>query len=126
MQSPKRPKSTKTTKKRQTSKEDAFGLRAEPLLEALDSAIFQEGGALVDSPGFQEFGLSHLTLNDIMRGMPEIRDRVEHCRFTNCRHLQEPGCAVKKAVEDGEIDPERYAFYKELAEEAIARESGRY
>ncbi|WP_251450079.1 ribosome small subunit-dependent GTPase A [Parasutterella muris] len=85
-----------------------------------------EGGALVDSPGFQEFGLSHLTLNDIMRGMPEIRDRVEHCRFTNCRHLQEPGCAVKKAVEDGEIDPERYAFYKELAEEAIARESGRY
>ncbi len=61
-----------------------------------------------------------------MRGMPEIRDRVEHCRFTNCRHLQEPGCAVKKAVEDGEIDPERYAFYKELAEEAIARESGRY
>lgn len=41
MQSPKRPKSTKTTKKRQTSKEDAFGLRAEPLLEALDSAIFQ-------------------------------------------------------------------------------------
>ena len=36
-----------------------------------------EGGAIVDSPGFQEFGLSHLTLNDIMRGMPEIRDRVE-------------------------------------------------
>lgn len=76
-------------------------------------------GAIVDSPGFQEFGLSHLTLNDLMRGMPEIRDRVHLCRFTNCRHLQEPGCAVKAALEKGEIDPERYAFYSELAEAAI-------
>lgn len=85
-----------------------------------------EGGAIVDSPGFQEFGLSHLTLNDIMRGMPEIRDRVEYCRFTNCRHLNEPGCAVKAAVEKGEIDPERYTFYKELAEKAIAAEKNSY
>ena len=85
-----------------------------------------EGGAIVDSPGFQEFGLSHLTLNDIMRGMPEIRDRVEYCRFTNCRHLNEPGCAVKTAVDKGEIDPERYAFYKELAEKAIAAEKNNY
>ena len=85
-----------------------------------------EGGAIVDSPGFQEFGLSHLTLNDIMRGMPEIRDRVEYCRFTNCRHLNEPGCAVKTSVEKGEIDPDRYAFYKELAEKAIAAEKNNY
>lgn len=85
-----------------------------------------EGGAIVDSPGFQEFGLSHLTLNDIMRGMPEIRDRVEYCRFTNCRHLNEPGCAVKASVEKGEIDPDRYAFYKELAEKAIAAEKNNY
>lgn len=85
-----------------------------------------EGGAIVDSPGFQEFGLAHLTLNDIMRGMPEIKDRVEQCRFTNCRHLQEPGCAVKAAVENGQIDPERYLFYKELAEKAIAAEKNNY
>lgn len=85
-----------------------------------------EGGAIVDSPGFQEFGLSHLTLNDIMRGMPEIKERVEHCRFTNCRHLQEPGCAVKAAVEAGDIDPERYNFYKELAQKAIAAEKNNY
>lgn len=77
---------------------------------------FGKDGAIVDSPGFQEFGLAHLTLNDIMRGFPEIKNRVEHCRFTNCRHLEEPQCAVKAAVESHEIDPERYALYKELAE----------
>ena len=80
---------------------------------------FGEDGAIVDSPGFQEFGLAHLTLNDIMRGFPEIKNRVENCRFTNCRHLEEPQCAVKAAVENHEIDPERYALYKELAEETL-------
>lgn len=80
---------------------------------------FGKDGAIVDSPGFQEFGLAHLTLNDIMRGFPEIKNRVEHCRFTNCRHLEEPQCAVKAAVENHEIDPERYALYKELAEETL-------
>ncbi|MBQ8828639.1 MAG: ribosome small subunit-dependent GTPase A [Burkholderiaceae bacterium] len=77
---------------------------------------YLEDSAIVDSPGFQEFGLAHLTINDIMRGMPEIYQRVEECRFTNCRHLEEPGCGIKKAVEDGEIDPRRYAFYRELVE----------
>ncbi|WP_302944453.1 ribosome small subunit-dependent GTPase A [Turicimonas muris] len=80
---------------------------------------FGNDGAIVDSPGFQEFGLAHLTLNDIMRGFPEIKERVEYCRFTNCRHLEEPQCAVKAAVENHDIDPERYALYKELAEETL-------
>ena len=51
---------------------------------------------------------------------------MEYCRFTNCRHLNEPGCAVKTAVDKGEIDPERYAFYKELAEKAIAAEKNTF
>ncbi len=79
---------------------------------------YGDKGAIVDSPGFQEFGLSHLTLIDIMRGMPEIKNRVEGCRFTNCKHLEEPDCAVKKAVETGEIDPARYSFYQDLARQA--------
>lgn len=82
-------------------------------------------GALVDSPGFQSFGLSHLELEDIMASMPEIRTRLGQCRFANCKHLQEPGCAIKKAVEDGLIDPARYAFYCELAERKLS-ESNRY
>ena len=72
-------------------------------------------GAVVDTPGFQEFGLAHLSLNDILRAMPDIAKHVEDCRFFNCRHLQEPGCAVKAALERGDIDPERYAFYAALA-----------
>lgn len=72
-------------------------------------------GAVVDTPGFQEFGLAHLSLNDILRAMPDIAKHVKDCRFFNCRHLQEPGCAVKAALERGDIDPERYAFYAALA-----------
>ncbi len=80
---------------------------------------FGNDGAIVDSPGFQEFGLAHLTLNDIMRGFPEIKERVEYCRFTNCRHLEEPQCAVKAAVENHDIDPNAMPYIKELAEETL-------
>jgi ribosome biogenesis GTPase len=76
---------------------------------------FGEDGAIVDSPGFQEFGLAHLTLSDLMRGMPEICALAGQCRFSNCRHINEPDCAVKAAVKNGTISPERYAFYAELA-----------
>ncbi|MCD8338774.1 MAG: ribosome small subunit-dependent GTPase A [Burkholderiales bacterium] len=78
--------------------------------------LFQFGkdGAIVESPGFQEFGLAHLTVEDLINGMPEIKALKGHCRFANCRHLEEPDCAVKKAVADGTIDSSRYDFYKDL------------
>ena len=69
----------------------------------------------IDTPGFQEFGLAHLSLNDILRAMPDIAAHVSGCRFFNCRHLEEPGCGVKAAVEAGEVDEARYAFYRSLA-----------
>lgn len=72
-------------------------------------------GAIVDTPGFQEFGLAHLTLRDILEAMPDIARHVQGCRFFNCRHLEEPGCSVKSAVEAGEIDRARYEFYAALA-----------
>ena len=74
-------------------------------------------GSVVDTPGFQEYGLAHLSLNDILRAMPDIARHVD-CRFFNCRHLKEPGCGVKAALERGEIEPERYAFYAEIAKDA--------
>ncbi len=77
-------------------------------------------GAIIDTPGFQEFGLAHLSLNDILRAMPDIREHVGGCRFFNCRHLHEPGCSVKAALEAGSIDPDRYAFYAALAPSADA------
>ena len=72
-------------------------------------------GSVIDTPGFQEFGLAHLSLNDILRAMPDIAAHVGECRFFNCRHLEEPGCGVKAAVEAGKIDEARYAFYRSLA-----------
>lgn len=75
-------------------------------------------GAVIDTPGFQEFGLAHLSLSDILRAMPDIARHVDGCRFFNCRHLHEPGCSVKAALERGEIDPARYAFYEAVAKEA--------
>lgn len=75
-------------------------------------------GAVVDTPGFQEFGLAHLSLNDILRAMPDIASHATGCRFFNCRHLHEPGCTVKAALEAGEIDEARYAFYCAMAESA--------
>ena len=71
-------------------------------------------GALIDSPGFQEFGLAHLTKLDVLACMPDIARCVDGCRFYNCTHTTEPGCSVKAAVADGRIRPKRYAFYCEL------------
>ena len=75
-------------------------------------------GAVIDTPGFQEFGLAHLALNDILRAMPDIAAHASGCRFFNCRHLKEPGCTVKAALERGEIDPARYDFYRSVAADA--------
>jgi len=76
-----------------------------------------DGGALIDSPGFQEFGLYHLTEGKLERAFPEFRPFLAHCRFYNCHHLHEPGCAVLEAVEDGRIARERHALYAQLVHE---------
>lgn len=69
------------------------------------------GGALIDSPGMQEFGLKHLDLASLMAAFPEIHSRHGQCRFYNCRHLKEPGCAVLEAAKDGAIMASRIKVY---------------
>jgi len=76
------------------------------------------GGALIDSPGFQEFGLYHLTEGRLERAFPEFRPLLADCRFYNCHHLHEPGCAILEAVADGRIAPSRHALYAQLVHEA--------
>lgn len=71
------------------------------------------GGALVDSPGFQSFGLRHIEPRALIAAMPDFAHR-EPCRFADCRHLDEPDCAVRTALAAGEIDASRYAFYRQL------------
>ena len=77
-----------------------------------------DGGALIDSPGFQEFGLHHLTEGRLERAFPEFRPLLPNCRFYNCHHLHEPGCAILEAVADGRIRRERHALYAQLVHEA--------
>ena len=74
--------------------------------------------AVIDSPGFQEFGLAHVTRNDILRAMPDILDHAQGCRFYNCTHLHEPGCSVRAAVKAGVITPERYDFFTAVTKDA--------
>ena len=80
-----------------------------------------DGGDLIDSPGFQAFGLQHLDPEDIQRGFPEFHEAIRECRFYNCSHRHEPGCGVLAALERGEIAPERHALYERLLAEYEAR-----
>ena len=72
---------------------------------------------LIDSPGMQEFGLHHLTEQDVAAAFREFRPLNGHCRFRNCRHLVEPGCAIAQAVEEGNVDMRRLEAYRKLAKE---------
>lgn len=81
--------------------------------------------ALIDSPGMQEFGLHHVAAADLARGFREFRPFLGQCRFHNCRHLSEPGCAIEGAVLAGQIDPKRLASYRAIAEERL-RAPARY
>ncbi|NYT81665.1 ribosome small subunit-dependent GTPase A [Alcaligenaceae bacterium] len=81
-------------------------------------------GDLIDSPGFQAFGLYHLSPSDIERGFPEFQEGIAHCRFYNCTHRHEPGCGVLAALEQGSIPPERHELYKRILAENEAQ--GRY
>lgn len=73
------------------------------------------GGALIDTPGFQAFGVAHLSRAELAAALPEFAPHLGKCRFNDCRHLQEPDCAVLAALARGEVDAARHAFYAELA-----------
>jgi len=83
----------------------------------------EQGGDLIDSPGFQGFGLLHLTREDIERGFPEFTEHIAQCRFYNCTHQHEPGCGVLAALARQEIDAARHALYVRLLDAKTAHES---
>ncbi len=69
------------------------------------------GGYLIDSPGIRELGVFDIEKQELGRLFPEIRELMGNCKFHNCRHINEPGCAVLKALENEEIEPSRYESY---------------
>lgn len=71
-------------------------------------------GQLLDSPGVRDFAPAIETLDPRSLGFPEVEHLAGACRFQDCRHLREPGCAVRAATEDGTLDPRRYESYRRL------------
>ncbi|MFV0275943.1 MAG: small ribosomal subunit biogenesis GTPase RsgA [Parahaliea sp.] len=72
------------------------------------------GGSLIDSPGIREFGLWHMQREQVEAGFRELRPLLGHCRFRDCRHQREPGCAILEAFEDGAISPARLDSYRRI------------
>nr|WP_211183509.1 small ribosomal subunit biogenesis GTPase RsgA [Thalassotalea sp. Y01] len=75
---------------------------------------FPSGGHLIDSPGIREFGLWHLTPDQVDQGFIEFQEYFGYCKFRDCKHQDDPGCALQKAVEDGHINPLRFASYQRI------------
>ena len=69
------------------------------------------GGKIIDTPGMREFGLVDISKKELSDYFPEFRELIKHCQFNNCLHINEPGCAVKKAVEEGRVSEARYVSY---------------
>jgi len=104
--------------------------RTGEISEALDSGrhtttftrLFSlpEGGWVIDSPGMQVFGLAHFSRGQIENAFPEFRPVLGHCRFRDCRHLHEPGCALREHVTAGAASEERLHYLRKFCAEAEA------
>ncbi|GAB3383008.1 small ribosomal subunit biogenesis GTPase RsgA [Spongiibacter taiwanensis] len=77
---------------------------------------FPEGGSLIDSPGIREFALWNLSREEIEQGFIEFRPFTSTCRFRDCRHEAEPGCALLAAVADGQVEEQRLISYRQIVQ----------
>ncbi|MDP5031513.1 MAG: small ribosomal subunit biogenesis GTPase RsgA [Paraglaciecola sp.] len=75
---------------------------------------FELGGELIDSPGVREFALWHLPIERLTYGFKEFRDYLGGCKFRDCKHADDPGCIIRKAVENGEISAQRFDNYHKI------------
>lgn len=83
-----------------------------------------EGGELVDTPGFRDFGLVDISAEELAEYFPGFEEHgLTDCRFSNCRHRTEPGCSVNELLKSGHIAAERYAAYQEILAEIEATEA---
>ena len=75
---------------------------------------FEFGGHCIDSPGIREFGLWHLTAEEVLNGFKELQSLAEHCKFRDCSHSHEPGCALLKALDEQVISEQRFKSYQQI------------
>ena len=108
--------------------EPGLGLKVAAISDAHDSGKhtttfaemfpLSEGGFIIDTPGLRSFGMIDMKKEELSHFFPEIFAKAEGCRFYNCSHTHEPGCAVMEAVENDEISESRYASYLSMMEES--------
>ncbi len=72
------------------------------------------GGSVIDTPGIREMGIADISWQELSHYFPEMRALINECQFNNCMHLEEPGCAVKEAVNKGTVHTERYVSYMNI------------
>ena len=84
------------------------------------------GGDLIDSPGIREFGLWHISEEELLHGYRELSELAGHCRFRNCTHRHEPGCALREAAESGQVSAERLANFFQIADTLDEEGRARY
>jgi ribosome biogenesis GTPase / thiamine phosphate phosphatase len=80
------------------------------------------GGKIIDTPGLREFGLVHISKQELSHYFPEMRNLLHQCQFNNCLHINEPGCAIKNGVVEGLIHEDRYVSYYDILESIGERE----
>ncbi len=91
------------------------------------SRLYQlpEGGALIDSPGLQIFGLAQLSADALQYAFPEFRPYLGQCRFRDCKHEAEPACALRAALAAGQIATQRFEHYRRLRDELAYAQQAR-
>ncbi|MGJ7031934.1 ribosome small subunit-dependent GTPase A [Niabella hirudinis] len=78
-------------------------------------------GRIIDTPGIRELAITNLEREELSHYFPEMRGRLKDCQYNNCIHVNEPKCAIKQAVQDGEIEEERYISYLNILESLGSR-----
>ncbi|MGZ5246067.1 MAG: ribosome small subunit-dependent GTPase A [Flavitalea sp.] len=103
----------KNLKTQDVSEWSGKGLHTTTFAEMFD---LPEGGKIIDTPGLREFGIVQIEKKELSHYFPEMRALINDCQFNNCMHLNEPGCAVKAAVNAGTVSVERYVSYATILE----------
>ncbi len=93
----------------QKTSETSTASRGKHTTTARSLLVTRWGGLVIDTPGMQEVAVVGEVVTE---GFPDIEDLILKCKFTNCRHGADPGCAVVRALKDGSLDPDRWQAYK--------------
>ncbi|MFY0606031.1 MAG: ribosome small subunit-dependent GTPase A [Cyclobacteriaceae bacterium] len=99
-----------------TSEISAFANKGVHTTTFAEMFFLNEQSAIIDTPGIKELGLSEIDPEELGHYFPEMRSILGDCRFNNCLHVNEPGCAVKASIEEGQITQERYYSYCSMLE----------